>query len=63
MYSVDQDQTASVQSELKLFASILQQGRYVRQNFATDDFSRQRFQMHFRSVLRVKGQGRTFETE
>ena len=63
-YSVDQDQTASVKSGLKLFASILQeQGRYVRQIFAADDFSRQLFQMHFRSVLRVKGQGLKFETE
>ena len=41
-YSVDQDQTASVKFGLKLFASILQyQGRYVRQIFAADDFSRQ----------------------
>ena len=57
-YSVDQDQTTSVKSGLKLFASILQlQGRYVRQIFAADDFSRQLFQMLFQSVLRVKGQG------
>ena len=56
-YIVDQNQTASVKSGLKLFASILQYGRYVGQVFAVEDFSRQHFQMHYWSVLRVKGQG------
>ena len=49
-YIVDQDQTASVQFGLKLFASILQV-------FAAEDFSRQHFQMHFRRVLRVNWEG------
>ena len=48
--SVDPDQTApigAVCSGFKLFASILKFASYVGQLFATDDFSRRHFQMHF----------------
>ena len=48
--SVDQDQTAhigAVCSGSPLFACILKFASNVKQSFATDDFSRRHFQMHF----------------
>ena len=51
---MDPDQTApigAVSSGSKLFASILKSsvmlGNYLQQTTSADDFSRQRFQMHF----------------
>ena len=56
--SVDPDQTAPIGaacSESTLFASILKFASYVWQLFASDNFSRQHFQMHFfLGPLRVK---------
>ena len=48
--SVDPDQTAhigAVCSGSPLFACILKFASNVKQSFATDDFSRRHFQMHF----------------